>query len=94
MRTTITLRHLFNGAATGRETKHRVRSAEGAFRVLAKHGGHGWGAQIWLTRAAAVRLGVRVVYADTVIPCKLAVGEMLPVSVYGHDYSDPEATTL
>lgn len=94
MRTTITLRHLFNGSATGRETKHRVRGASGIHRLQVRESGDGWGVQVWLTKAAAKRLGVRVVNADTILLCKEAPAGGLAVSVYGHDYNNPDTTEL
>lgn len=94
MRTTITLRHLFNGSATGAQTTHCVRSADGIRKIMASNSGGGWGVQVWLTRAAAQRLGVWVKDCDTILPCKSDPAGAIPVSVYGHDYDDPTVTTL
>lgn len=93
-RTTITLRHLLNGSATGRETRHRVRSAAGIHRLAVRESGDGWGVQVWLTRAAAKRLGVYVHDCNTLLRCKDAPAGGIVVSVYGHDYSDPTVTRV
>jgi hypothetical protein len=93
-RTAITLRHLFHGSATGAETKHRVRSADGLLRLMVANSGNGWGCNAWLTRDAAKRLGCYVKSCDTLLPCKSAIEGAIPVSVYGHDYDDPTKTTI
>jgi hypothetical protein len=94
MRTTITLRHFFNGSATGRDTKHRVRGSSGISRLQVRESGNGWGSQVWMTRVAAQRLGVYVHDCQTLLRCNDAPDGVIVVMVCGHDYMDPTVTTL
>lgn len=94
VRVPVTLLHLFNGESTGRETKHRVRGAAGIHRLQVRESGDGWGVQVWMTKAAAVRLGVYVKDCLTLLACKDAPCGAVIVNVYGHDYQDPTVTKL
>lgn len=93
-RIAVELKHLYNGDATGRITKHRVRGAAGIYRLMVRESGDGWGVRVWLSKASAKRLGVYVIDCDTLLPCADAPAGAIPVSVYGHDYSDPSVTAL
>jgi hypothetical protein len=93
-RVAVDLKHFFNGSATGRITHHRVRGASSIYRLMVRESGNGWGVDVWMSRASAKRLGVRVVSHDTVLSCKDAVAGAIPVSVYGHDYDDLTVKSL
>jgi hypothetical protein len=93
-RTAIDLKHLYNGAATGRVTHHRVRGASGIHRLMVRESGSGWGVEVWMSKAAAKRLGVYVHDCDTLLRCKDAPAGGISVSVYGHNYDDRTVTTL
>lgn len=93
-RVPVSLRYLFNGESTGRQTKHRVRGAAGIHRLQVRESGNGWGVQVWMTMEAAVRLGVYVHNCETLLRCKDAPAGGIVIHVYGHDYQDPTATRL
>lgn len=76
------LQHLFNGERRS-TTVHRVTTATGVARLVAKHSGNGWGVRIRLTRSEADDLGAYVSVGGEYFLPVATLPRPLPINLIG-----------